>query len=117
MTEGIAKALGNKFKARIALLECRSHADSCIRVWLVHSMHGGPQREGAWRRRVCGWHLPTLTAVLLSSSEALLSPGLLLRLIRLELRLGRIMALIGRVRPLAGEPGGEVAMGAAAAAP
>jgi hypothetical protein len=62
-------------------------------------------------------HLPTLTAVLLSSSEALLPPGLLLTLMRLELRFGRIMALMGRGTPFAGEPGGEVAMGAATAAP
>ena len=58
-------------------------------------------------------HLPTLTAVLLSSSEALLPPGLLLTLMRLELRFGRIIALMGRGTPFAGEPGGEVAMGAA----
>jgi hypothetical protein len=58
-------------------------------------------------------HLPTLTAVLLSSSEALLPPGLLLTLMRLELRFGRIIALMGRATPFAGEPGGEVAMCAA----
>lgn len=64
-----------------------------------------------------GCHLPTLTAVLLSSSDALLPPGLLLMLRRLELRLGRNMALTGRGTPFAGEPGGEVAMCAATAAP
>lgn len=58
-------------------------------------------------------HLPTLTAVLLSSSEALLPLGLLLMLMRLELRFGRIIALKGRGTPFAGEPGGEVAMGCA----
>jgi len=62
-------------------------------------------------------HLPTLTAVLLSSSEALLPPGLLLTLMRLELRFGLIIALMGRGTPFAGEPGGEVAMCAATAAP
>jgi hypothetical protein len=55
-------------------------------------------------------HLPTLTAVLLSSSEALLPPCLLLMLMRLELRFERIIALIGRGTPFAGEPGGEVAI-------
>lgn len=55
--------------------------------------------------------LPTLTAVLLSSSEALLPPpSLLLMLSRLELRFERIMALIGRGTPFAGDVGGEVAM-------
>jgi len=56
-----------------------------------------------------------LTAVLLSSSEALLPLGLLLilMLMRLELRFGRIIALMGRGTPFAGEPGGEVAMGCA----
>lgn len=38
-------------------------------------------------------------------------------LMRLELRLGRIMALMGRETPFAGEPGGEVAICAATAAP
>lgn len=41
-------------------------------------------------------NIPTLTDVLASSSEALLPPGLLLMLMRLELRAGRRMALIGR---------------------
>lgn len=41
-------------------------------------------------------YVPTLTDVLPSSSEALLPPGLLLMLMRLELRAGRRMALIGR---------------------
>lgn len=66
--------------------------------------------SGQYAYRTVGGHLPTLTAVLLSSSDALLSPGLLLILIRLELRLERNMALMGRVTPLAGEPGGEVAI-------
>jgi hypothetical protein len=64
-------------------------------------------------KRTLRMHLPTLTAVLLSSSEALLPPGLLLTLMRLELRFGRIIALMGRGTPFAGEPGGEVAMCAA----
>lgn len=56
-------------------------------------------------------HVPTLTAVFPSSSEALLPPPpcLLLMLMRLELRFWRIMALMGRcvaVTP-AGEPGGD----------
>jgi hypothetical protein len=55
-------------------------------------------------------HLPTLTAVLLSSSDARLPPCLLLMLMRLELRFERIIALIGRATPFAGDPGGEVAM-------
>lgn len=41
-------------------------------------------------------NIPTLTDVLASSSEALLPPGLLLMLMRLELRAGRKTALIGR---------------------
>lgn len=102
VTQGIAKSLRNEFVARISMLECRTHTDGCIRGWLVRSMHIGPWGGGG--------HLPTLTAVLLSSSDALLSPGLLLILIRLELRLERNMALMGRVTPLAGEPGGEVAI-------
>jgi hypothetical protein len=57
-----------------------------------------------------GMHLPTLTAVLLSSSEARLPPCLLLMLMRLELRFERIIALIGRGTPFAGDPGGEAAM-------
>lgn len=53
--------------------------------------------------------MATLTAVLLSSSEALLPPpARLLTLMRLLERGGRIMALMGRWMPLAGEPGGEV---------
>lgn len=52
-----------------------------------------------------------MTAVLLSSSEALLPPPcLLLMLRRLELRLDLIMALMGRGTPFAGDPGGEVAI-------
>lgn len=63
-------------------------------------------------------HLPTLTAVLLSSSLALLPPpSLPLMLRRLELRFGRIMALMGRGTPCAGDVGGDAAMGAATAAP
>ena len=58
-----------------------------------------------------GANLPTLTAVLLSSSDALLPPPcLLLMLRRLELRFERIIALMGRWTPLAGDPGGEVAI-------
>jgi hypothetical protein len=54
--------------------------------------------------------VPTLTAVLLSSSEARLPPGRLPVLMRLVLRGGRIMALMGRVG-MPGDPGGEVAVG------
>ena len=51
-------------------------------------------------------HLPTLTAVLLSSSEARLPPILLLMLSRLELRFGRIIALMGLFPRAGGEVGG-----------
>ena len=57
--------------------------------------------------RVRAVHIPTLTAVLLSSSEARLPPILLLMLKRLELRLGRIMALAGRLPRAGGDVGGE----------
>jgi hypothetical protein len=62
--------------------------------------------------RVCGeiqgrCHSPTLTAVLLSSSEARLPPILLLMLWRLELRVERTMALIGRFARGAGDVGGD----------
>ena len=56
---------------------------------------------------------PTLTAVLLSSSEALLPPsvGLLDMLRRLLLRgAGLAMALKGRAGILPGDAGGELAM-------
>jgi len=52
-------------------------------------------------------HIPTLTAVLPSSSEARLPPCLLLVLIRLLLRGVRITALIGRGAGPVGDPGGE----------
>jgi hypothetical protein len=69
--------------------------------------------EGATQRVDCVFiHIPTLTAVLLSSSEARLSPGRLPVLMRLILLGGRIMALIGRVVGVgaAGEPGGDIVM-------
>jgi hypothetical protein len=75
------------------------------------------RKQGREKWGLDGCYLPTLTAVLLSSSDALLPPGLLLMLRRLELRLGRIIALTGRGTPFAGDPGGEVAMCAATAAP
>ena len=55
----------------------------------------------------------TLTAVLESSSEALLPPPcLLLMLRRLELRFVRIMALMGLALAVeGGEPGGEAIVG------
>ncbi len=54
---------------------------------------------------------PTLTAVFVSSSEALLPPALLCMLMRLVLLgAGRTMALSGRAGSVAGEAGGELAM-------
>ena len=55
-------------------------------------------------------NVPTFTAVLPSSSDARLPPGLLLTLIRLLLLGGRIMALIGRCGPADGDVGGELVM-------
>lgn len=60
----------------------------------------------AERFRASAAHIPTLTAVLLSSSDARLPPILLLILSRLELRFGRIMALIGLFPRAGGEVGG-----------
>lgn len=59
---------------------------------------------------------PTLTAVFVSSSDALLPPPVLLWvLIRLLLLgAGRTMALIGRAGSVPGDAGGELAMSAAA---
>jgi hypothetical protein len=54
-----------------------------------------------------GGHVPTLTAVLESSSEAREPPSLLPMLILLLERCGRIMALMGRWTAPGGEPGGE----------
>lgn len=74
---------------------------------------GLPLGTVVWLRgaELWGGNLPTLTAVLLSSSDALLPPpSLLLMLRRLELRFERIMALMGRGTPFAGDPGGEVAI-------
>lgn len=63
---------------------------------------------------------PTLTAVFVSSSDALLPPPVLLCMLMrlLLLGAGRTMALIGRAGsvPGPGEAGGELAMLAAAAA-
>lgn len=59
-------------------------------------------------------HVPTLTEVFPSSSEARLPPpALLALLIRLFVRGGRIIALMGRGggdMPVGGDPGGELAM-------
>lgn len=56
-------------------------------------------------------NVPTLTAVLLSSSDALLPPpGLLLVLIRLLLLGVRITALMGRGGAPVGDAGGETVM-------
>lgn len=52
-------------------------------------------------------HIPTLTAVLPSSSDARLPPCLLLMLMRLLLRGVRITALMGRGAVPVGEAGGE----------
>lgn len=52
-------------------------------------------------------HVPTLTAVLPSSSEARLPPCLLLILNRLLLRGVRITALMGRGAGPVGDAGGE----------
>ena len=62
--------------------------------------------------RIKGAYVPTLTEVLESSSDARLSPCLLLMLIRLLLRGGRIIALKGRGLSTGGEVGGEVAISA-----
>lgn len=107
MTQGIAESLGNELVARLSVLEGRADADS----YNMRLVLGGGVCVCACACRGHGLeNIPTLTAVLLSSSEALLPPGLLLMLMRLELRFGRIIALMGRGTPLAGEPGGEVAM-------
>ena len=92
-----AESLGNKVEAGVVLLERGSHAHSC-KVVVSHVFAG--------KFRVKAAHIPTLTAVLLSSSEARLPPILLLMLNLLELRFGLIMALIGLL-PRA-EAGGEV---------
>jgi hypothetical protein len=52
-------------------------------------------------------HIPTLTAVLPSSSDARLPPCLLLILKRLALRGVRITALMGRGGAPVGDAGGE----------
>lgn len=65
----------------------------------------------AWRPvQVClkgDGHVPTLTAVFPSSSEARLPPGLLLILRRLLLRGVRITELMGRGAGPVGDAGGE----------
>lgn len=105
MAGGVAESLGNQFIAGLASLERRAHADSCTSEWLAL------QVRLLGRGGDFGAHIPTLTAVLESSSLALLPPpSLLLMLRRLELRLGLIMALMGRGTPFAGDVGGEAAI-------
>lgn len=72
---------------------------------MVIAIREGCLFAGNFRARAA--YVPTLTAVLLSSSEARLPPILLLVLNRLELRLERIMALIGRLPRAGGEVGGD----------
>lgn len=93
-----AEALRDEVEPRVLLLERGSHTDSC-RDCCQNRVFAGKFRVAA--------HLPTLTAVLLSSSEARLPPILLLMLRRLELRLGRTMALIGRFARGGGDVGGD----------
>jgi hypothetical protein len=59
---------------------------------------------------------PTLTAVFVSSSDALLPPPVLLWVLMrlLLLGAGRTMALMGRAGSVPGDAGGELAMSAAA---
>lgn len=57
-------------------------------------------------------HIPTLTAVFASSSEALLPPCLLLILMRLLLRGVRMTALMGRGAGPVGDAGGETVISA-----
>lgn len=61
-------------------------------------------RSGEVSQRI---HIPTLTAVLPSSSDARLPPCLLLILKRLVLRGVRMTALMGRGGAPVGDPGGE----------
>lgn len=107
------EALRDELEARVAVLERRAHADGCVGRGLAggftFSVRGrGGKRDWMERGKVhCTADVPTLTAVLESSSEAREPPCLLLMLILLEERFGRIIALMGRCIAPGGEPGGE----------
>lgn len=72
-----------------------------------HDRCGVRAWELVWDHLKGDGHVPTLTAVLPSSSDARLPPGLLLILMRLLLRGVRITALIGRGAGPVGDAGGE----------
>lgn len=101
MDHGSLEALGNQFIARIAGFQRGPHTDG----WNVTDIQQCAGMEGFWA------HSPTLTAVLLSSSEARLPLGRLPVLMRLLLRGERMTALMGLVgMPGGGEPGGDIAI-------
>lgn len=85
----------------------------CMSMSIHAKMHAGllcsPASAGKGPREQ---HVPTLTEVLPSSSDARLPPAptLLLMLMRLVVLAGRTRALMGRDGMPAGDPGGELAM-------
>lgn len=80
---------------------------SLLVAMVGHSRCGARAWKLIWVHLKGDSHIPTLTAVLPSSSDARLPPGLLLVLMRLVLRGVRITALIGRGAGPVGDPGGE----------